>query len=67
MPLGCGVMQSDITAVGFRKRALECRQIAAEVQEPDWRASLLELAQDLETEADAMDAAVASRSRAETV
>ena len=50
-------MQSNITAGGFRKRALECRKIAAEVHEPEWRVTLLELADDLENEADAMDGA----------
>ena len=42
----------DETSARFRKRARECRQMAEEVREPDWRNLLLELAQDLEGEAD---------------
>jgi hypothetical protein len=43
------------TAARFRERARECRQMAKEVQEPDWRELLLSLAQDLEDEADRID------------
>ena len=46
---------SDPTTTRFRQRARECRQMAEEVREPDWRKTLLELAQDLEDEADKMD------------
>ena len=43
------------SAARFRRRAAECRQMAEEVREPDWRRLLLDLAQDLEDEADKMD------------
>ena len=43
------------TASRFRRRARECRQMAAEVKEPDWLRTLLDLAQDLEDEADKID------------
>ena len=43
-------------AARFRQRARECRLIAAEVGPNDWRQSLLDLAQDLEDEADRIDA-----------
>ena len=46
----------DATAARFRRRAAECRQMAEEVHEPDWIKLLLELAQDLEDEADNIDA-----------
>ena len=46
----------DATADRFRRRAAECRQMAEEVREPDWIQTLLELAQDLEDEADKIDA-----------
>lgn len=46
----------DATAARFRRRAAECRQMADEVREPDWIKLLLELAQDLEDEADRIDA-----------
>lgn len=40
----------------FRDRASKCREIAAEVIEDDWRNALLTIAQDLEDEADRIDA-----------
>lgn len=46
---------TDYTSARFRRRARECRQMAEEVQEPDWRATLLGLAQDLEEEARKID------------
>ena len=46
----------EATAARFRTRARECREMAAEVREPDWIKLLLELAQDLEDEADNIDA-----------
>lgn len=46
----------DDTAARFRQRARECRLLAAETQSEDWRQSLLALAQDLEDEADQIDA-----------
>lgn len=52
---GVVTMVADSSAL-FRRRARECRQMAAEVREPDWRATLLGLAQDLEDEADKIDA-----------
>lgn len=44
------------SAALFRMRARECRRMAAEVKAPDWRNTLLSLAQDLEDEADQIDA-----------
>ena len=44
------------TAARFRRRARECREMAQEVQEADWRNTLLGLAQDLVEEADRIDA-----------
>ncbi len=44
-------MMSAETAVRFRMRAHQCREMAAEVREDDWRETLLGLAQDLEDEA----------------
>ena len=46
----------DDTAARFRKRARECRKIAAEAKTDYWRQSLLTLARDLEDEADKIDA-----------
>ena len=46
---------SNETSARFRTRARECRQMAEEVRELDWRKTLLELAQDLEEEADKID------------
>lgn len=40
----------------FRERARECRRIAAEASSGEWRDSLLTLAQNLEDEADRLDA-----------
>ena len=40
----------------FRRRAAECRQIADEAGSDEWREALLTLAQDLEDEADRIDA-----------
>jgi len=48
------------TAARFRRRARECRDMAQEVQEADWRNTLLGLAQDLVEEADRIDAERAS-------
>ena len=45
-----------LTAARFRKRARECRRMATEVRENDWRETLLGLAQDLENEAGRIDA-----------
>jgi hypothetical protein len=45
----------DDTAARFRMRARECRRMAEEVREPDWLRLLLELAGDLELEADKLD------------
>lgn len=39
----------------FRQRAKECRRIAEEVSDEGWRQSLLGLADDLESEAAALD------------
>lgn len=47
---------SSETSARFRARARECRQMAEEVREPDWRETLLGLAQDLEDEADKIEA-----------
>jgi hypothetical protein len=44
------------SAALFRRRARECRRMASEVKEPDWRNTLLSLAQDLEDEAAKIDA-----------
>lgn len=41
------------------KRARECREIADEVQEPDWRETLLKVASDLENEAQRMESRTA--------
>ena len=49
-------MMDHDTAARFRRRAAECRQMAEEVREPDWIQTLLDLAQDLEEEADKIDA-----------
>ena len=46
----------DDTASRFRERARYCREIAAAAGSDIWRRSLLQLAQDLEDEADAIDA-----------
>lgn len=43
-------------AARFRQRARDCRQIAEEAKSPIWRESLLSIAQDLEDEADRLDA-----------
>jgi hypothetical protein len=40
----------------FRMRACECRRMAEEVKEPDWLKTLLELAEELESEAERMEA-----------
>lgn len=48
-------MPAQLTSARFRKRARQLRQISQEVQEPDWRNTLLELAQDLEDEAKILD------------
>ena len=39
-------------AKSFRERAAECRQLAAITNDEDWRAMLLDLADELEAEAD---------------
>ena len=39
----------------FRKRAEECRRIAANAKDEEWRKSLLDLARDLDEEADRID------------
>ena len=49
------MMVVDDVAARFRQRARECRQMADEVRENDWREMLLGLAQDLEDEADKID------------
>jgi hypothetical protein len=49
------MMVVDDVATRFRQRARECRQMADEVRENDWREMLLGLAQDLEDEADKID------------
>lgn len=46
----------DETAIRFREPARKCREIAAEVKTEEWRESLLTLPQDLENEADEIDA-----------
>lgn len=43
---------AETTSDRFRRRARECRLMAAEVMEPDWQGTLLAIAQDLEDEAD---------------
>ena len=43
------------TAARFRKRARECRELAAQVTDEAWLESLLTLAQDLEQEADQIE------------
>lgn len=40
----------------FRERARDCRRIADEASSGEWRESLLTLAQNLEDEADRLDA-----------
>lgn len=40
----------------FRERARECRDVAAQANDEEWRRTLLTLAQDLEDEADKIDA-----------
>lgn len=47
---------ASMTAQRFRQRARKCREVAEEVQEPDWLNFLLELANDLEEEADRIEA-----------
>ena len=42
-------------AARFRKRARECREMAELAGSAEWRNSLLELAEDLEKEADEME------------
>lgn len=49
------MMAKDIAA-RFRMRARQCREMAAEVQEPDWRETLLGLADDLDAEAQKIEA-----------
>ena len=44
------------TVARFRERARKCREIAAEVRTDDWRQALLTLAQDLDDEADKIEA-----------
>ena len=39
----------------FRSRARECRDVAAQAKDQEWRQQLLSLAQDLEDEADRID------------
>lgn len=46
----------DDTAARFRKRAQECRDLAADARSDDWRESLLALAEDLDEEADRIEA-----------
>ena len=43
-------------AARFRKRARECRKLAAGAKDEDWRRMLLEIATGLEEEADITDA-----------
>lgn len=50
----CGMM-GDV-ADRFRKRARECRELAAQARTEQWRQSLLTLAQDLDDEAANVDA-----------
>lgn len=50
----------NFSAVGedadrFRARARECRDVAAEAKDEEWRQQLLTLARDLEDEADRID------------
>jgi hypothetical protein len=47
-----------MTAQRFRERARQCRHVAEEVREPDWLNMLLELAKDLEDEADKIEAEI---------
>lgn len=47
-------MQDDATR--FRKRASECRELAAKVEDEEWRGWLIGLAEDLESEATREDA-----------
>ena len=47
---------ANATSKRFRERAAQCRRIAEEVREPSWLEALLDLAKDLEDEADKMDA-----------
>lgn len=44
-------------AQGFRQRAKECRLIAREAKDEDWRRSLLDLAEELESEAASIEEA----------
>lgn len=39
----------------FRRRARECRDLAEQASSAEWRKSLLQIAQDLEYEADRLD------------
>jgi hypothetical protein len=52
-------MEDD--AAHLRKLAHECRQVAAQAKDPQWRESLLTLAKDLDEEADTADAEAAGR------
>ena len=47
----------------FQQRAKECRRIAAEAKDEDWRESLLDLAADLESEAASIDGDVKNTAR----
>ena len=47
--------EEEDDAKRFRRRAAECRSLAAQAGNAEWRQSLLELAQDLENEADEID------------
>jgi hypothetical protein len=40
----------------FRRRARECRDLAEQANGPEWRETLLQIAKDLEHEADQLDA-----------
>lgn len=46
---------SNETSARYRTCARECRLMAEEAREPDWRQTLLDLAQDLEEEADKIE------------
>ena len=45
-----------MSAQHFRERARKCREVAEEVREPNWLKLLLELAEDLEDEANKIEA-----------
>jgi hypothetical protein len=45
----------------FRRRARECRQLAAEAPNPQWRDKLIEIADDLDAESDRIEQEQAAR------